>query len=145
MIRNLRHTGIVVADLDQALDFYVGQLGFEITRRMDEGGAYLCEILGISDVRATTVKLSVPKGGQGGMVELLNFPDHQAASRSFELISQGPTHIALTVSDLDGLYSRLIDYGISFKSSPKISPDGAVKIAFCQAPDGTFVELVEDL
>ena len=145
MIRNLRHTGIVVADLDQAVDFYVGQLGFEITRRMDEGGAYLSEILGISDVRATTVKMSVSGDGQGGMIELLYFPDHQTANRKLELISRGPTHIALTVSDLDSLYSRLIDYGISFISSPKIAPEGAVKIAFCRAPDGTFLELVEDL
>ena len=35
--------------------------------------------------------------------------------------------------------------GVDFISPPIQSPDGLVKVAFCQAPEGTYVELVEQL
>ena len=41
------------------------------------------------------------------------------------------------------MYSDFIDDGIEFISNPKISPDGYAKVAFCKAPEGTFIELVE--
>jgi catechol 2,3-dioxygenase-like lactoylglutathione lyase family enzyme len=142
LIQGLRHTGIVVSDLDEAMTFYVETLGFSVIRRMEEGGDYLAEILGIPDVHATTIKMSAP---DGGMIELLHFPDHQGTKHDIDLITFGPTHIALTVPDLDLLYCRLNRQGILFRSSPRTSPDGKVRIAFCQAPDGTWLELVEEL
>lgn len=141
-ITGLRHTGIVVADLDDALSFYRGVLGFRIERRMEEGGTYLSEVLDIAGVTVVTVKMTVPGGG---MVELLHFPDHQKDRLPAELTSLGLTHIALSVDDLEALCADLQQRGISFRSDPRISPDGKVKIAFCQAPDGTWLELVEEL
>ena len=34
----VRHTGIVVADLDHALSFWCGILGFRVERQMEEAG-----------------------------------------------------------------------------------------------------------
>ena len=141
-VSGLRHTGIVVPDLDEALSFYRDLLGFKVERRMEEGGEYLSRILGEENITATTVKMSVPGGG---MVELLHFPDHLGGPGLVDLVSPGPTHIALTVTNLDALYARMTDQNVPFQSHPVLSPDGNVKIAFCQSPDGTFVELVEEL
>jgi predicted enzyme related to lactoylglutathione lyase len=55
----------------------------------------------------------------------------------------GPTHVALNVTNLDELYIRLSDAGVPFNAPPSMSPDGCAKVAFCQDPDGTFIELVE--
>ena len=33
--------------------------------------------------------------------------------------------------------------GVEFISTPKVSEDGGVKVAFCKAPEGTHIELVE--
>ena len=142
VVTGIRHTGIVVANLDDALSFYQEVLGFRVERRMEEGGAYLSEVLGVEDVHATTVKMSVPGGG---MIELLYFPDHQKDRLPPEITSLGLTHIALSVTDLDALCADLKERKITFRSDPGVSPDGKVKIAFCQAPDGTWLELVEEL
>lgn len=32
---------------------------------------------------------------------------------------------------------------IEFISPPQVSPDSYAKVAFCQAPEGTYIELVE--
>ena len=43
MIIGLRHAGLVVENLETALDFYVRLLGFAETRRMEEGGGNTCK------------------------------------------------------------------------------------------------------
>ncbi|MFT6435892.1 MAG: lactoylglutathione lyase [Candidatus Azotimanducaceae bacterium] len=142
MIENLRHVGIVVDDLELSMNFYIEKLGFEVFKRMDESGSFLDHILGFDNLTVTTVKM-VLKNGQ--MIELLDF--HALKNNTAEkLINDiGLTHIALTVGDLDSIYNDFKNSGIDFIADPKVSADGSVKVAFCKAPEGTFVELVEIL
>ena len=39
----------------------------------------------------------------------------------------------------------LTEEGIEFNYPPQTSPDGKVKVAFCRDPDGTLIEMVEEL
>ena len=57
----------------------------------------------------------------------------------------GITHIAFEIDDLSDEYNRLKDEGVPFNSPPQLSLDGCAKVAFCRAPEGTFIELVEVL
>lgn len=139
----LRHTGIVVRDLNVALEFYTRFLGFRVVRRMDESGDYLNNMLGLADVQVTTVKMEAPGGG---MLELLQFanpsdgPDHPAAVHA-----PGFTHVALTVADLEETYTRMRSSGVPFNAPPQHAPDGGAKVTFCRDPEGNFLELVEVL
>lgn len=139
----LRHTGIVVRDLDAAMEFYTGFLGFKVVRRMDEKGDYLNNMLGLSDVRVTTVKMEAPGGG---MLELLQFanpsdgPDRPAAVHA-----PGFTHVAFTVDDLDDTYTKMKSSGVPFNAPPQRAPDGGAKVTFCRDPEGNYLELVEVL
>ena len=45
MIKDIRHTGIVVADLEASLKFYQDILGFSIVKKMDETGDFIDNIL----------------------------------------------------------------------------------------------------
>ena len=142
----MRHTGIVVPDLDAALAFYGDLLGFVETTRIDERGDYLDNMLAIEDARVTTVKLRAPGGGG---LELLKFHASEqngaVATKSATTSCPGITHIALTVQDLDALYAELTGAGITFNAPPQRSPDGNVKVTYCRDPEGNFVELVEVL
>ena len=139
----LRHFGIVVQDLDCALDFYGGLLEMKVIRRMDEHGPFVEAILGEKAVRVTTVKL----GGSSGevLIELLKFhsPAVLEPRNGRGLFSIGPTHFALTVSDLDALCERLRAADVHFISAPKVSPDGLAKVCFCSDPEGNPIELVQ--
>lgn len=139
----LRHFGIVVQDLERALDFYGGLLELKVIRRMDEHGPFVDGILGQKAVRVTTVKM----GGSTGetLLELLKFqsPEVMEQSNGRGLFSIGPTHLALTVSDLDALSERLRAAGIRFISAPQVSADGLAKVCFCSDPEGTPIELVQ--
>jgi catechol 2,3-dioxygenase-like lactoylglutathione lyase family enzyme len=139
----LRHVGIVVRNLDAALGFYRDLLGFREVRAMDESGEFLDSILGLSHAKVRTVKLA---GTSGGQVELLAFQDPKAqVGPPPPLTRAGPTHIAVTVSDVDGLYARLRQSGVECTTPPRVSPDGGAKVTFCRDPDGTYVELVQVL
>ena len=139
----LRHFGIVVQDLDRALDFYGGLLTLKVIRRMDEHGPFVDTILRHQAVRVTTVKL----GGTNGetLLELLKFhtPEVVEQSNGRGLFNIGPTHLALTVGDLDALCERLRAAEVRFISAPQLSADGLAKVCFCLDPEGTPVELVQ--
>jgi len=142
MIRDIRHTGIVVEDLEASIRFYRDLLGFVTVRQMEESGDYLDNILAIKGIEVTTIKMTAP---DGQMIELLKFHSHPREKKQRKANDIGITHIALTVNNLDDAYHSLKAKGIKFNSCPKQSPDGYAKVAFCLAPEGTYIELVEVL
>ena len=139
MIKEIRHTGIVVDELSKSLWFYKDKMGFKIFKQMDESGQFIDQILGITDIMVTTVKMTL----NNQMIELLDFSSHKKLLLNKSINDIGPTHLAFTVENLDEIYSDFIGNGIEFISSPKVSIDGNVKVAFCKAPEGTYIELVE--
>lgn len=142
MITNIRHMGFVVDDLDESLDFYMGNLGFKIHKKAKESGSFIDQILGYEKLDLITVKMTIDNGQ---MIELIDFGKHKTLIKDHQINQSGPTHIALTVHDLDQMYYKMLRKGVNFISHPAKSPDGLVKVVFCQAPEGTYIELVESL
>ena len=142
MIKDIRHIGIVVIDLEASLHFYRDLFGFQIVKQMEEAGGYIDNISSLRNVKVTTVKLTSPSGQ---MIELLKYHSHPAEQKAWEICEIGISHIAFTVDDLDIEYEKLKNKGIQFNSPPQLSPDGYAKVTFCRAPEGTLIELVEVL
>lgn len=140
-----RHSGVVVSDLEKSLWFYRDLLGFKVTIRADESGAFIEQILGLKNLTVTTVKMTPPDGL--GLLELLYFhPPHTApVAAKKSVTANGWTHIALTIKNLDALHGALCKAGISFISPPALSPSGKAKVAFCRDPEGNFLELVQEI
>lgn len=143
MITQIRHTGLVVADLDAALRFWRDLLGFTVARQMDESGPHIDAMMGLKNVRLTTSKLTAP---EGGMIELLYFHSHpDRPAWTGTPYSTGFTHVAMTVKDIDVLCKKLAGAGVIFFAPPQHSPDGKVKVTYCRGPEGVLLELVEIL
>lgn len=142
MIKGIRHTGIVVIDLEKSIYFYRDILGFQIVKQMEETGGYIDNILSLRNTKVTTIKMT---SLSGQMIELLKYHSHPAEQKTREINEIGISHIAFTVDDLNIEFGRLQGNGIQFNSPPQLSPDGYAKVAFCRAPEGTFIELVEVL
>jgi catechol 2,3-dioxygenase-like lactoylglutathione lyase family enzyme len=140
MIKEIRHMGIVVDDLKKSLWFYKEKMGFKVFKHMDESGHFIDKILGIRNIMVTTVKMTL---GNGQMIELLNFSSHKKNILQRSINDVGPTHLAFTVDNIDKFYDDFLHDGVEFISTPKVSEDGSVKVVFCKAPEGTYIELVE--
>ena len=141
----VRHVGITVSNLDKSISFYRDLLGFNITKEMDESGQHIDNFSGLENVDVRTVKMS---GTDGSMIELLYYrshPENNEENVSKNITKVGCSHFALTVTDLPALCSRLLENELVVLCDPQYSPDGNVRLTFCRDPDGTLIELVEEL
>lgn len=141
MITAIRHVGLVVADLEKSLKFWCDTMGFVLFRQMEESGPHIDAMMGLKDVRLTTVKLAAP---DGNLLELLYFHSHPDKKRwEGKPYSTGFTHVALTVENLDETCRRLQRVGVTFPANPQKSPDGVAKVIYATGPEGVLLELVE--
>jgi catechol 2,3-dioxygenase-like lactoylglutathione lyase family enzyme len=142
-MKEIRHTGIVVSDMERSLKFYRDLLGLKVSVDFCEKGNYIDNVVGLQDTELRMVKLTTD---DGSMIELMQFLSHPVESPlKNKIYDLGCSHVAFTVDDLDKEYQKLMDNGISFNCSPIISPDGYAKVTYCHDPDGISIELVEVL
>lgn len=143
MITQIRHTGLVVADLEKALHFWRNVLGFRVMRQMEESGPHIDAMMGLTNVLVTTVKMTAP---DERMIELLHFHSHpDIPAWQGTPYSTGFTHVALMVDDIAATCEKLAAEGVTFFAPPQLSPDGIVKVTYCKGPEGVLLELVEVL
>lgn len=141
----VRHIGVTVSDLSRSLSFYRDLLGFSIIKEMDEFGEHIDKFSGLQDIDVRTVKMSA---NDGSMIELLYYRSHPETNEenlTKDITKVGCSHFALTVEDLPSLYSKMLEDNITVMCEPQYSPDGNVRLTFCRDPDGTLIELVEEL
>jgi catechol 2,3-dioxygenase-like lactoylglutathione lyase family enzyme len=115
----------IVHDVDEAIAFYVGALGF--TEVMHPAPSFA--MLSHGDLRLV---LSAPGGGPGG---------GQAMSDGTLPSPGGWNRFALEVSDLEGLVAALQDAGVRFRNDIVNGVGGKQTIA--EDPSGNPVELFE--
>ena len=143
MITNIRHTGITVQNLDKMMNFFIKKLGFKLKKKMNERGSYIENMLALKKVNVITAKLKAP---DGSLVELLKFKNYKSTKNwKGKIFFTGPTHIALSVQDLDKSYKILKKKGVKFNAPPQLSPDGFAKVTFFRGPENIHIELVEEL
>ena len=112
-----------VQDLDAAIDFYVGKLGLEETRRRDSEKG-----------RFTLVFLSTGADGDPAEIELTHNWDPEPAFEGGRYFG----HLAFEVDDIYATCQRLMDAGVTINRPPR---DG--RMAFVRSPDLHSVELLQ--
>jgi glyoxylase I family protein len=120
-IISIHHVSLLVSDTRRSLAFYQGILGLEVDLSrpvMDFPGAWL------------------QVGGR--QIHLIEMPGR---ARSATPAGHGGRdwHVALAVSDLEGLAAVLSERGIDYT----LSRSGR-RALFCRDPDGNAIELVEE-
>lgn len=144
MIQTVRHVGIVVKNIDTVLHFYQNLLNLRLVKQTDEPEILINPLLILTHCRLKTIKLAAKEGKT--LIELLEFTSHPSSEvEKKEIFTPGLTHVAFTVKDLDELFLKLSGEGVQFISPPITTPDGLAKVAFCKDPEGTYLELVEEL
>ncbi|MDF2813189.1 MAG: lactoylglutathione lyase [Microvirga sp.] len=122
------HTMVRVADLDRALDFYVGKFGLVETRRTEnEKGRFTLVFLAAPDDADSARDTKAP------LLELtFNWdPETYTGGRNFG-------HLAYEVDDIYAACQRLMDAGVTINRPPR---DG--HMAFVKSPDNISIELLQ--
>ncbi|HLU82888.1 MAG TPA: VOC family protein [Trueperaceae bacterium] len=134
MITSISISHVWVFDQDEALDFYVGKLGLEVSADMEIGGA----------MRWLTVR---PKGvtDREILLEKVAPPsvDPDAAAKIRELISKGASgfSVGFVTPDANALFQELKSKGVEITEEPTVQmygTDFAVRDPF-----GNHIRLVQ--
>jgi catechol 2,3-dioxygenase-like lactoylglutathione lyase family enzyme len=108
MFNALTHTFIYVLDQDEAIDFYVGKLGLELTMDAD-----------LESFR--WVNVAVP-GGAGPQLVLATPEmghDEESAREIRELVSKGGGNgVIFSTEDCQATYEELVAKGVEFTQEP---------------------------
>lgn len=139
---SIRHTGIYVRDLEKMKDFYCNMFGMETAVHAFEKGAYIDTVLGLAKTELELYKL---KFEDGTMIELIHRKGEDGTEKQGNVYDNGQMHIAITVSNVEQLFSTLSRSDITCISAPMFSADGTAKVCFCRDPEGNYLELVEEI
>ena len=114
---HLELVALVVRDYDQAIDFFVNVLGFELVE--DKPSV-------TNDGRLKRWVVVRPRGGATGILLARADGDHQAGvvGRQFA----GRVGFFLRVDDFTAVYDRMVAARVEFVSAPRVEPYGQVAV-----------------
>jgi len=143
VIREMRHVGIVVRDMDRNLRFWRDVMGLKVAADFWEQGEFIETVQALRGVKLHMIKLTAP---DESMVELLHDEGHptEAPERN-ALCDRGIRHIAFTVADVEAAWHTMVAEKCEVLSKPVSSPDRKARLFFARDPEGNLLELVEML
>jgi catechol 2,3-dioxygenase-like lactoylglutathione lyase family enzyme len=122
---NIAHFGIKVSNLENSIDFYKNNFGFEEIKKSDK-----------PDLELKLASLQL----EGSYLELIQpyYPKMRVVFRSGlsvkELLQKSTSHIALNVNDLSSAYKKLKENNAELTEFNE-------KFFFCLDPDGFLIEI----
>lgn len=109
MSQRLSLTALLVRDYDEAIDFYVRKLGFDLREDTDQGGGKRWVVVGPAD--GAGLLLAKSAGGRG--------VGEQGAGRVF---------LFLETDDFEADHARMTAAGVRFLETPRREAYGAVAV-----------------
>src|ERR1700761_7456114 len=127
MVLKIDNVGIVVEDLDAAIDFF-HELGLELEGRGMVEGEWAGRVTGLGDQRVEIAMLRTPDGH--GRLELSRFLEPQVVAdhRNAPVNALGYLRVMFAVDDLDDTLRRLVDRGAYLVSSEVVQYETAYRL-----------------
>lgn len=142
-VKRMDNIGIVVADLDAAIEFFT-DLGLELEGRAPIEGAWADGVTGLHDMRVEIAMLRTPDGH--GRVELSRFlaPPVVADHRHAPVNALGYLRVMFAVVDIDGTLARLRKHGAEVVGEV-VRYEDAYRLCYIRGPEGILIGLAEEL
>ena len=140
MIEAIHHTGLVVRDLEKAVEFYRDGIGLEVVSRYERVGPAINQVVGYSNVSLTIALM----GGIGEhcieLIQYLSPPSQQRPSEERSVL--GATHLSFVVDDIERTFQKLVENGAIAMNPPALVGPSR-KACYLQDPDRNWIELME--
>ncbi len=144
MALRMDNVGIVVEDLDAAIEFF-GELGLELEGRAWIEGEWAGRVTGLGDQRVEIAMLRTPDGH--GRLELSRFvaPEVVADHRLAPVNALGYLRVMFAVDDIDDTLARLAEHGAQLVSDEVVRYEDAYRLCYVRGPEGILLGLAEEL
>jgi catechol 2,3-dioxygenase-like lactoylglutathione lyase family enzyme len=135
------HTGLTVASIDSALDFWTEVLGFQLVYRKELGGGHAMEqVVGVSGAYLRNALLEGPDGYRVELIEYDSPEDRVVLNQ--RPCDVGSAHLTFVVTDLHTMLNRMAPYGWRATGEPQTAPSGTIMV-YTRGPDGHTIELMQ--
>ena len=142
-LKRMDNVGIVVEDLDRAVEFF-RELGLEIEGRATIEGEWAGRVTGLGDQRVEIAMMLTPDGHS--RLELSSFlaPPVVADHRTAPVNALGYLRIMFAVDDLDGTLERLRPRGAQLVGEV-VQYQDTYRLCYIRGPEGLLIGLAQEL
>jgi catechol 2,3-dioxygenase-like lactoylglutathione lyase family enzyme len=142
-LKRMDNVGIVVEDLDKAIDFF-RELGLELEGRAMIEGEWAGRVTGLGDQHVEIAMMRTPDGHS--RLELSRFlrPAVVADHRDAPVNALGYLRVMFAVDDIDDTLERLRRHGAALVGDVVRYRD-AYKLCYIRGPEGILIGLAQEL
>ena len=142
-VKRMDNVGIVVADIDAAVDFFL-ELGLTLEGRATVEGEWAGRVTGLRDQRVEIAMMRTPDGHS--RLELSRFlsPPGAADHRNAPVNSLGYLRIMFAVEDIDETVDRLLKRGAELVGE-LVQYEETYRLCYIRGPEGILLGLAQQL
>ena len=142
-VKRMDNVGVVVEDLDAAIEFFT-ELGLTLEGRMPIEGEWAGRVTGVRGQRVEIAMMRTPDGH--GRLELSRFDAPAIASdhRTAPVNSLGYLRVMFTVEDIDDTLSRLSQLGATVVGEV-VNYEDIYRLCYIRGPEGILIGLAQQL
>jgi catechol 2,3-dioxygenase-like lactoylglutathione lyase family enzyme len=142
-VKRMDNVGIVVEDIDAAIEFFT-ELGLELEGRAPIEGEWAGRVTGLGDQRVEIAMMRTPDGH--GRLELSRFltPPTVADHRNAPVNALGYLRVMFAVDDIDETLERLRKRGAQLVGEVVQYKD-AYRLCYIRGPEGLLLGLAQEL
>src|SRR6187200_2905356 len=141
-VKRMDNVGIVVEDIDAAIEFFT-ELGLQLEGRAPIEGAWADGVTGLRDMRVEIAMMRTPDGHS--RLELSRFlaPPVAADHRNAPVNALGYLRVMFTVEDIDDTLARLGKRGAVV--GKVVQYQDAYRLCYIRGPEGILLGLAQQL
>ncbi len=142
-VKRMDNVGIVVEDLDAAIEFFT-ELGLELMGRAPIEGEWAGRVTGLGTQRVEIAMMRTPDGHS--RLELSRFlaPPVVADHRTAPVNALGYLRVMFTVEDIDDTITRLSNRGAALVGEV-VNYQDTYRLCYIRGPEGILIGLAEEL
>ncbi|MBP6572661.1 MAG: VOC family protein [Gemmatimonadales bacterium] len=142
-VSRMDNVGIVVADLDAAIAFFV-ELGLTLEGRMPIDGEWAGRVTGVRGQRVEIAMLRTPDGHSRLELSRFDVPAIASDHRAAPVNSLGYLRVMFTVTDLADTLERLRPLGATVVDEV-VDYEGIYRLCYIRGPEGILLGLAQEL
>ncbi|MGI9576528.1 VOC family protein [Alloalcanivorax xenomutans] len=142
-VKRMDNVGIVVEDIDAAIEFF-SELGLELEGRAPVEGSWADDVTGLRGMRVEIAMMHTPDGHS--RLELSRFlaPPVISDHRTAPVNALGYLRVMFTVSDIDDTLARLSKHGAELVGTVAQFGD-TYRLCYIRSPEGILIGLAQEL
>src|SRR6266550_5495444 len=142
-VKRMDNVGIVVEDIDAAIEFFT-ELGLELEGRAPIEGEWADGVTGLRDMRVEIAMMRTPDGH--GRLEISRFlaPTVVADHRNAPVNALGYLRVMFSVDDIDEVLARLRKHGAELVGEV-VQYEDVYRLCYIRGPEGVLIGLAEQI